>query len=209
MSRRDIERYVQDRTGVTTPGTRDRVIDNLKRYRGIDGEDGTTFSRPVQLPPMTFAPDTTSSTGMATNRTIARYLGQAPDDLNLVTLRFNVTTGAATITWAEVGIATSLDMTLGGQDLSMNGYVNVATTFNTIGTKDVDVPVTIGPGEHVWALCGSQATTPFQVTRALGDAIAAGFILFADATRPSTMANPTTFAVTGASANAAWLGFVW
>jgi len=209
MTRTDIERFVQDRTGVTTPGTRDRVIENLKRYRDPSDDDRTTFSRPVQLPPMTFAPDTTSSTALATNRTIARYLGQAPDDLNLVTLRFNVTTAAATITWAEVGIATSLDMTLGGQDLSMNGYVNVATTFNTIGTKDVDVPVAIGPGEHVWALHGSQATTPFQVTRALGDAIGAGFILFADTTRPSTMANPTTFAVTSASANAAWIAFIW
>ena len=205
----DIQKYVNERTGVNTTGRIDWRLDQLTRYGDGAPDEATGIARPVQLPPGFFAADTTSQTAMATNRTIARYLGQAPADLNLVTLRFSVLTAAVTITWAEVGIATSLDMTLGGQDLALAGYVTVASTFNSIGTKDVEVPVGIGRDEHVWAVYGSQATTPFQVLRGIGDGLGAGFVLFADATRPSTMANPTTFSVTSASANSAWIAFSW
>lgn len=215
MTKRDIERYVRQRTGVITPGERERTLDQVMRYRSVVTPLldilPTEFVPGYFLPPGTFAADTTSATVATSNRTVARYLGQAPYDINSVTLRFNVLTAAATITWAEVGIGTSgTAVKLGtAEDIRMEGYVNVASTFNSIGIKDTEVPVTISRGAHIWALWGSQATTPFNVLRTIGDGLSMGFVQFADSTRPSTMADPTTFAITAATANSAWIGVNW
>lgn len=215
MTRRDIERYVQSRTGVTVPAERDGIIADVRRYRN-DAVDPdfyrpTAFTPSPFLPPGTWSIDTTTATVATTNRTVARYLGQAPYDMNAVTLRFNVITAAATITWAEVGIGTSVDYIMAGtaEEIRTEGFVNVATTFNSAGIKDTEVAANIARGQHCWALWGSQATTLFNVLRALGDGISMGLVQFSDATRPSTMADPTVFTVSSASGNAAWIGVFW
>lgn len=209
MSRRDIERYVQNRTGVVTPARTNARIDHLTRYRDAPTDPGTPYTRGPFLPPGFLAANTTDTVTPATNRTLARYLGQAPDDLNLVTIRVNVTTGGSTITWAEVAIATSLDFTMGsGADLIPEGSTGVSGTFNTSGVKNTEVAVSIAKGAHVWALIGAQASTVPTFRAGLGDGASVGFVQFADATRPSTMASPTTFAITS-SGNAIWLGIQW
>ena len=209
MTRRDVERYVQRRTGITTSAERDRRMDRLARYRDAPTDPGTEYIRGPFLPPGFLAANLTDTVTPASNRTLARYLGQAPDDLNLVTIRVNVTVAGSTITWAEVGIATSLDFTLGsGADLIPEGATGVAGSFNTSGIYNVDVAVTIAKGAHVWALVGAQAVTVPTFRAGLGDGASVGFVQFADATRPSTMASPTTFGITS-SGNAIWMGIQW
>ncbi len=213
MTKRDIDRYIRKRTGITTPAEREAQRDRDIRYRtepDLSAIEPTSYPRGFFLPPGFNAANITDVTVPVTNRTVARYLGQAPGDLANVTLRVNVTTAAATITWAEIGIATSLTAVMGlPVDLIPAGFTNVATTFNSTGLKDVDVSVAISRGAHVWALWGQQATTLYVLRAGIGDGITSGFVQFADTTRPSTMANPTTFAITAGSANNAWIGVQW
>jgi hypothetical protein len=214
MSHRDVERFIRQRTGVVTPGERDRAIENVVRYREDDSAlvdvGPTGFTRPPFLPPGFLAANITDVTTPVTNRTLARYLGQAPADLIAVTIRVNVTTAGSTITWAEVGIATSLEFVMGSAvDLIPDGFTAVQATFNSTGVKDTEVAVNISRGAHVWALIGQQASTLFVLRAGVGDGVSAGFAQFADTTRPSTMASPTTFAITSGSANAIWMAVAW
>jgi hypothetical protein len=210
MTRLDLERTRRRLMGVTTDADRDAKLDEAIRFRPAPDEDTSPYGSPFFLPPGFFAADTTSNHSPVTNRTFGRYLGQAPYDLSYVTIRVNVVVAAATITWAEVGIATSIDMVMGsGADLIPEGFTNVASTFNSTGAKDTEVAVSIGKGAHVWALLGQQATTLYELRRGIGDGISIGFMQIADATRPSTMANPTTFTLSSASGSAIWIGCQW
>jgi hypothetical protein len=210
-ARADVERLIRKRTGATTEGERSRRLDELTRYRQpAANNDSTAYGRGPFLPPGFLAANTTDVTTPVTNRTLARYLGNAPADLNAVTIRVNVTTAGSTITWAEIGIATSLDFVMGSAvDLIPEGFTAVNGTFNSTGLKDTEVGVNISRGAHVWALIGQQAGTLFVLRAGIGDGVTAGFVQFADTTRPSTMANPTTFAITTGAANAIWLAAQW
>lgn len=215
MTNRDVERFVQKRSGIVVAAEQRQRIDDLIRYRGslldeIEDSDPVSYGRGPFLPPGFLAANTTDVTTPVTNRTLARYLGNAPADLTAVTVRVNVTTAGSTITWAEVGIASSLEFTLGtAADLILEGFTAVQATFNSTGIKDTEVAVNIARGAHVWALVGQQAGTLPNYRAGIGDGISVGFVQFADATRPSTMANPTTFGVTSSAANSIWMAVSW
>jgi hypothetical protein len=210
-ARADVERLIRKRTGATTEGERSRRVEQIVRYRQpAANNDATAYGRGPFLPPGFLAANTTDVTTPVTNRTLARYLGNAPADLNAVTIRVNVTTAGSTITWAEIGIATSLDFVMGSAvDLIPEGFTAVQSTFNSTGLKDTEVGVDISRGANVWALIGQQAGTLFVLRAGIGDGVTAGFVQFADATRPSTMLNPTTFSITTGSANSIWLAAQW
>lgn len=136
-----------------------------------------------------------AATVFGSNNTYATYLGRADDAYTSVDLRVEVMTAAATITWAEIGIGTSPRITLGGNaSITRRGFTNVASSFNSTGEKTVNVSVTgIEPGDHLWALVGSQATTPFQLMKAVGGLLSQGNHQNVSTTRISTMASPTSF----------------
>lgn len=214
MTKRDIERYVRQKTGVVTPGERDRAIENVIRYRTTDVDTAefapTGFTRGVQHPPGFQAGDVVTVTTAVSNRTQARYLGQAPADLIAITIRMDVTTAYVAGTWAEVGIGTSLDMTLGASaDISLSGFVSVATTFNSTGIKDTEIAVNISRGQHVWLLWGSQGGTTYAVRGGLADIFSTGITQLATTTQPSTMADPTSFTVSSNASTSPWIAFQW
>lgn len=206
----DIARYVRERTGATTPAERGRQIETLTRYRRPLAEDRpTAYPRGFFTPPGFQAGDTTTSLTLGSGTTIYRYLGQAPDDLSLVTVRFNVTVGGSTITWAEVGIATALEFPFGSPDLILEGYTGVAGDVNSTGVKSIDVAVNIGYGAHVFALIGAVASTMPQLRGGLGDPLTTGYQGFLGSTQPSTMANPTTFNASSNASASPWLAVQW
>jgi len=205
----DIARYVQERTGVNTSGRLSDRIDRLTRYREVRDDPGTIYARGMQFPPGFQAGNVTDIAAPASNQSNAIYLGQAPDDINLVTVRMTVTTALSTTTWAELAICTSLDAGFGGASLILEGFTGVGATFNSTGTMDTDIAVQIATDAHCWLVWGSQAVTPFAVRGGLGDPLTTGRHQFAAATRPSTMASPTTFVATSSASVAAWVAFTW
>ena len=108
-----------------------------------------------------------------------------------------------------VGIATALEFTFGSPDLILEGYTGVAGEVNSTGVKTIDVPVSIGYGAHVFALIGAVASTMPALRGGLGDPLTTGYQGFLGATRPSTMANPTTFSASSNANASPWLAVQW
>jgi hypothetical protein len=164
---------------------------------------------PAAPPGMTVAPAT--STTLVSADTYALYLGRAGAAYTSISTRWDVTTEAQTITWAEVGIGTSPEITLnGGATITRRGFTSVSASFNSTGEKTVAITVSgIAIGDHLWALCGSQATTPFQVLGSVGGNLSAGNHQRVTA-RISTMAAATAFTCSSNPASSAiatmWIG---
>jgi hypothetical protein len=206
----DLQRYVLENAGITTAAERARQIDDLIRYRHDGDERPLAYPRGMQFPPGFQAGNTTTTTSAANGQANAIYLGQAPDDIRLVTVRMLVDTPVSTTTWAELAICTSLEAPFGSPDLILEGYTNVQGTFNgAAGVRDTEITVDIARDAHAWLCWGSSAGTPFQVRGGLGDPLTTGKYAFASATRLSTQTNPTTYTATTSASVAAWVAFQW
>jgi hypothetical protein len=154
------------------------------------------------------AANLTATKTITSASTFAYYMGQAETAYSSITLRYRVTTATATITWAEVGIASSPQVTIGGAaSLTTRGWIDASGTSHlgvSTGIKTSAISVTgISAGMHLWAMFGNQATTAAVLRGALADDIQSGFFQAATA-RPSTMAAATAFAVEGATTVPVW-----
>lgn len=179
------------------------------------GEAGIALAMPLIVPvparfPLGNIQDTGGlSTSLVSNSSYAAYMGRADAAYTSISLRVQVNTAAVTITWAEVGIGTSPAITLNGAaSITRRGFTNVAASFNSTGDKTVAVAVSgINPGDHLWALFGSQATTPYQLLECASEATDSGIDQSKAATRISTMASPTTFGISAVRMPAGfWIG---
>lgn len=153
------------------------------------------------------AANLTAVTALATTVCHCYYVGVAPFASSSINLLVNVTTLVSTITWAEVAIYKGTP-TLNGAcpDLTRLGYTDVAGTFNTTGRKNVVINLTVpaNPGDNLWVILGSQATTPFQIRGALADDLQCGIFNTLTA-RPSLTAGPTAGTLAGATAVPGWV----
>jgi hypothetical protein len=150
------------------------------------------------------AANLTTVTAFATNTSYFVYLGRVMTAITTIDVLTRVTTLAATITWAEVGVFKGAPVVNGNASLTRLGFTNVAATFNSTGIKKTTVSLSeVTPGDELWLAFGSQATTPFQLRGGLADDIQAGWYqTFAG--RISTMSIPSTCTLAGASAVPPW-----
>jgi len=143
----------------------------------------------------------------------AVYMGRAPRSLTTVKLRLRVTTAAATITWAEVAIATGSINIGGNPTLTVRGYTDVSAVVNSTGLKSIDIAVSTGQaineGDDLWAIYGAQATTVLVVrAQSIADDLQVG-LQASLSNRPSTNVGVTqSYTVESATTTAAWLALV-
>jgi hypothetical protein len=128
------------------------------------------------------------------------------------TVRYRVTSVAATITWAEVAIATG-GFVLGGPSLlSTIAYTNISGTLLSTGQKSTTISMLsatspIVPGNDIWVLFGVNATTTgIYRAASIADDLQSGVQLVSAAgIRPSTMSTGTSFSVEGATILPMWI----
>lgn len=143
----------------------------------------------------------------------AVYMGRAPRSLSTVRLRLRVTTAAATITWAEVAIATGTINVGGNPTLTVRGYADVSTVVNSTGQKSIDIPVSSGQaineGDDLWAIYGASATTVLVVRAAsIADDLQVG-LQASLSNRPSTNVGVgQVYTLESATTTPAWLALV-
>jgi hypothetical protein len=153
------------------------------------------------------AANLTAVTAMATGVCHCYYVGVAPFSTSSINLLVNVTALVATITWAEVAIYRGTPMLNGNcPDLTRLGYTDVAASYNTTGRKNTTINLTIpaNPGDNLWVVLGSAATTPFQIRGALADDLQSGIFNTLTA-RPSLTAGPTAGTLAGATVVPGWI----
>ncbi|HEV2601810.1 MAG TPA: hypothetical protein VGT41_05980 [Candidatus Babeliales bacterium] len=146
----------------------------------------------------------TTVTALTTGVSYFQYMGVAPKAYTTCTVLQNVTTAAATITWAEVAVFKGNPVLNGAASLTRLGSANVAATYNSIGRKSTAVTVAAVTGDNLWVAFGSSATTPFQVRGMLADDLQSG--VFQTATiQPSLAASPQATVLGGATVVPAWV----
>jgi hypothetical protein len=131
------------------------------------------------------------------------YVGVASRAASQVTLRYNVTTAAATITWCEAAVFKGTPLVAANPSLSRLGYADVSGVINSTGRKSTTVSLTtnVAVGDELWVGVGCQATTA-AVVRAysLVEDCQVGSTVTLAASRYSTVASPTSWTVDNAVA---------
>lgn len=147
-----------------------------------------------------FEANLTAVTAIATNNSIMQYAGRAAKAYTSCSLRSNVTTAAATITWAEVGVFKGALPGYGANaSLTRVGFTDVSGTFNSTGLKSTTISVSsVSAGDDLWVAFGSQATTPYQVRGDLADNLQEG-VFQTYAGRISTASSPQSTVIGGAA----------
>jgi hypothetical protein len=162
----DILKVQQRRQGYVTTGDLQRDQQRELRTRQepiIDPNDTLVYAPGLDLVPGFQKGDGTLTHALVSSRGIGRYLGRAAPRLTAIELGWRVTTIAATVTYAEVAIATSEDLDLyGGNTLTTLEAID--STANVTGTgRRSSLFQNLGEvnfGAHLWAWFVVQATTP-------------------------------------------------
>lgn len=125
---------------------------------------GGTEHQSVLMPAHFSTANLTSTKAITSTNTFGVLVGRPGRPLTSAQVRFRVTTAAATITWAEVALATTPSINVGAsQTLTVVGFTNVAGVVNGTGLKTVTVNVDPGQAiladDDIFVLFGNQATT--------------------------------------------------
>lgn len=151
---------------------------------------GGTYATPSQmLPPLISTPSTVSPLSGICH---AVYCGKAPKDLSSVDVGvFLAGPAAATITYAEIGVATGEFTSLSNATLQIKGFASIAVEA-AIGTvtvyKKTISGLVIPKGTDLWAVAAASATTQ-PTYRVLPASDFNGICQTRAATRPSTNLN--------------------
>lgn len=129
----------------------------------------------VMFPP--FAQSSGASKTLTSGTCFAIYMGRVPTDVTSWDLRWRVSTAGASVTWAEVAIATgALDFAASTQMITIRGYRDVATAITSTGTKTTTIVTPeIPAGTDVWVVFAevNTLTTPI-ISAFLGDSLGMG-----------------------------------
>lgn len=170
----------------------------------------TTGGSSIMTAPSFATANITSTRTPVSGTTYAVYLGRAPKYLpagSSVDANFRTTSPAATITWAEVAIATGAPDS-GSSFLTLRGFSSVTSSVTTAGIKSLPVTITsdIKPGEDIWILYGISAVTVGALRAcSVADNLQTGAVAARTSTRPSTMAADTQFTTESDTALPLWM----
>jgi hypothetical protein len=174
------------------------VADLAARSLGVNAQNAVL--QPVGL----YAASLAAVTALATGQSYFVYLGRVPVALTTLDLLLKVTTGGATITWAEVAIFKGAPVLNGNASLTRLGFANVAAVVNTTGVKKVTVALAGGAaGDDLWVCVGAAATTMPQFRGLLADELQGGTFQVATV-RPSLATAPQAVTLAGAAVVPPW-----
>lgn len=159
---------------------------------------------PILLPVHKDAANLTAVTALVTNTSYFLYLGHHAA-VTSVDIVYRITTLAATITWAEVGIFKGTPVANGAASLTRLGFTDVSGVVNSAGIKKTTVTLSGYGGERadLWVAFGCQATVVMVMRGMLADDIQTGCVQQFSG-RISTMSNPSTTSLSSATLVPPW-----
>lgn len=137
--------------------------------------------------------DETNSLTPVSQTAHAVYVGNAPRSFTSAEVTFYVSTGATTITYSEIAIATGDVVLNGSPTLTVKGYASIAAEIAATGPQKKTVTLTtpIKAGEPIWLVVSTQATG-MPVMRQRQNIDFAGLAASKTTTRPSLILNTAT-----------------
>jgi hypothetical protein len=164
-----------------------------------------------------FATASLSSTRTITStNTMAVYMGKCPrrvTESDSVDMRYRVTTAAATITWAEIAVATGAINVGSNPTLTVRGFTDVSAVVTSTGQKTTAVSPSAGQvieeGDDLWALIGGVYSTALVVrAQSMADDLQVG-IQASRVTRPSlNVGSGEAYTLDDATTLAPWVALV-
>lgn len=167
----------------------------------------------VLVSPLFATANLTGVRSITSTNSYAVYVGKAPRSITSANVRYRVTTGAATITWAEIALATGSINVGGGPTLTVRGYADVSGTVTGTGQFTTSVSVSAGQaineGDDLWVIYGNNAST-VAVLRAqsIADDIQVGVFAFLSTRPSSNVGNAQAYTIDGATAIMPWFAVV-
>jgi hypothetical protein len=170
----------------------------VPRSGGIVVNTGRLMAPPI----VDVTANITGTKAITTTQTALVYVGVAGRAASSVTLRYNVTVAAVTITWAEIAIFKGIPLVAANPSLSLLGWADVAGVINTTGRKSTNITLlsNISIGDELWIGIGNQATTAVTIRAySLVEDCQVGTVVMMVA-RPSTVASPSSWTINNAVA---------
>jgi biotin carboxyl carrier protein len=169
----------------------------------------------IRLPAGFATANASSTRSLTKGDAFAVYIGRAERALTAVGVRWNVTTAAgATVSWAEVAIATGAPVPGANASLTVVGYQDVASDITGTGVRTTDVQVSSGQsiqeGDDVWVILAHDGSGTTAVARAQSIADELEACMSATRTvRPSTaVGTAQTYTKAAASDLAPWVALL-
>jgi hypothetical protein len=161
----------------------------------------------IRMPEWFGTPTGVALTLISTN-SYCIYLGRAERPFSSIRLQYNVSTQAASITWAELAVYKGTPTLQSAATLNRVGFTDVSGVWNSTGLKTTTVTTTdIAIGDDLWAVFSNSAGTATQVTAGSVDHLGAGFMQSITNTRPSTTSSFTATRDSGSAMPwVAWQG---
>lgn len=170
----------------------------VPRSGGIVVNTGRLMAPPI----VDVTANITGVKAITTTQTALVYVGVAGRAASSVTLRYNVTVAAITITWAEVAIFKGIPLVAANPSLSLLGWADVAGVVNSIGRKSTNITLlsNISIGDELWIGIGNTAITATTIRAySLVEDCQVGTVVMMVA-RPSTVASPSSWTINNAVA---------
>lgn len=147
---------------------------------------------------------TTSTKTLTSGTSFAVYFGKAPKDLTSLDFKWEVTTAATVITWAEFAIATGNINFGGNSTLTPVWYKDVAADIGALGIKTTTITgKNIPQGTGIWLVCGHAVGGVTGVVRSYSSNTVQSGVQCAAVIRPSTNLNiATSFTIEAAATTA-------
>lgn len=155
----------------------------------------------------------TGTRSITSTNSYAVYVGKAPRSITSANVRYRVTTGAATITWAELALATGSINVGGNPTLTVRGYADVSGTVTGTGQFTTSVSVSAGQaineGDDLWCIYGNQAST-VTVLRAqsIADDLQVGVFAYLSTRPSSNVGVAQAYTIDGATQTSPWFAVV-
>lgn len=205
-------------SGTLAAGERLAIVDG---FATVFNTAGIPKSAPVNSPnatsvlvsPLFATQNLTSVRSITSGNSYAVYVGKAPRSITSASVRYRVTTGAATITWAEIALATGSINVGGNPTLTIRGYADVSATVTGTGQFTTSVSVSSGQaineGDDLWVMYGNAATT-VAVLRAQGiaDDLQVGVFAYLSTRPSSNVGVAQAYTIDGATQTSPWFAVV-
>lgn len=166
-----------------------KAVSGVAQLFAMAGDGSTTQLSSVSAAPPTYPrypiptwiTSTSGSKPLVNTEAYANYYGKAGAAITAMSLRLQVLTAGAGLTWAEIAIAKGTPVLAAGTNLTVVGYANVAAVINGLGSKTVAIALStpLTATDDVWVIYGSSATvtSPALWAGNIGDQTQAGTIL--------------------------------
>jgi len=162
-----------------------RVYDNTGSER-VAGFNRLPSS--IRTPEWFYASGVASAQSLTSGYDYCIYLGKVDRPYSSIQIRYNVTTAASTITWAEVAIYKGNFSLQTNASLTRIGFTDISGVVNSTGNKTTTITTSgLVMNDDIWAVFACNSSGALALRSGVAETLGVGYVqVVSSVTRPST-----------------------